>query len=136
MTQKEISPSLKFFLSLTRTHALLARRFDGALGGLGFSWFLILFYLSQSKEEKMRRIDLAEKVGLTASGVTRILYPMEKIGLVKREVNEKDARVSHVLLSSAGKRQLIESLGDAEILAQEILPLQKIKNLEDISSLI
>ena len=52
----------------------------------------------------MRRVDLAEQVGLTPSGITRLLNPMEKIGLIEKEDNPRDARVSLVALSSAGKR--------------------------------
>jgi len=51
----------------------------------------------------MRRIDLANNIGLTASGVTRIVSPMVKIGLVEKEVNQRDARVSLVKLTTAGK---------------------------------
>lgn len=57
----------------------------------------------------MRRIDLAEKVGLSASGVTRMLLPMEKIGLICKEEGARDARVSLVRLSDAGLRVLAEA---------------------------
>jgi len=52
----------------------------------------------------MRRSDLAELVGLSPSGITRLINPMEKIGLVKKEENFRDARVSLVTLSAAGKK--------------------------------
>src|SRR5947207_15424264 len=85
---KKISSQLNFLLNLATAQAKMARRFDGRLGGfhgLGQNDFRILYYLSQADGEKMRRIDLAEKLGLTASGITRLLMPMEKIGLIKRE---------------------------------------------------
>lgn len=50
----------------------------------------------------MRRIDLADSVGLSPSAVTRLLAPMEKPGLVEKEANPRDARVSLVKLSTAG----------------------------------
>jgi DNA-binding MarR family transcriptional regulator len=81
-------------------------------------------------------VDLAEKVGLTASGVTRLLVPMEKIGLVKRQANKQDARVSFVVLTPVGKRKLTESLEDAEYLAQEVLPSSKVKKLAGISDVL
>ena len=49
----------------------------------------------------MRRIDLAERIGLSASGVTRLVNPMEKNHLVEKEINPRDARVSLVHLSKA-----------------------------------
>lgn len=117
-----ISSSLQFFLNLAKLQAIMNRRFDSALGGLGLNEFIILLALAAAPDAKMRRIDLAEKIGLTASGVTRILLPMEKIGLVAKEVNEHDARVSLVLLAPGGKRKLEEALERAELLSQELLP--------------
>jgi DNA-binding MarR family transcriptional regulator len=116
-----ITPSLKLFLNLATVQAAMSRRFDGRLGSLGLTEFIILFQLAHAKEEKMRRIDLAESVGLTASGVTRLLAPMEKIGLVKREANAADARVSLVTLAKGGKHALENALENAEDLAKTTL---------------
>lgn len=132
----QISNQLKFFLDLTRIQSNISRIFDRHLeGGLGFSYFTILYYLSQAPDEKMRRIDLAERVALTASGITRILLPMEKIGLIKREQNERDARVSYVKITNGGKKLLQEATGTAEYLAQELLPSTKLNGLKDISEI-
>ncbi len=119
-----ISPALDFFLNLAKAKTVVARRFDNRLSfhGLGFSDLMILYQLSRDPHDKMRRIDLAESVGLTASGVTRLLLPMEKIGLVKRETSEQDARVSYVALAPGGKRLLAEALDSAEVLARDLLP--------------
>jgi len=65
---------------------------------------MVMFHLSESTNKKLRRIDLAEKIGLSASGVTRLLNPMQKIGLVNKEESARDARVSLVKLTSAGGR--------------------------------
>lgn len=77
----------------------MSRRFDAGLGGISLNECIILSSLLQAPENKMRRIDLAEKIGFTPSGITRLLLPMEKIGLVFREKNEHDARVSYVILA-------------------------------------
>jgi DNA-binding MarR family transcriptional regulator len=131
-----ISTSLKFILNLAKIQSLLTRRFDGGLGGLGLSEFMILYHLSCAPEEKLRRIDLAGKVGLTASGVTRLLLPMEKIGLVNKEVNPNDARVSYVILAPGGKRKLEEGIERAELLVHEIIPTKKIKKADELSELL
>ena len=52
----------------------------------------------------MRRSDLAEKVGVSPSGVTRILDARVKRVLVEKEDNPSDDRVSLVVLSKAGKK--------------------------------
>jgi DNA-binding MarR family transcriptional regulator len=97
---------------------------------------MILYHLSQAPGEKLRRVDLAEKVGITASGITRMLLPMEKIGLVQREVSEQDARVSYVLLAPGGKRLLTESLESVEVLSQDILSTAKAKKIEELSKIL
>ncbi len=116
-----LSASLKLLLNLAAVQAVMSRRFDGKLGSLGQTEFLILLQLARSPDEKMRRVDLAESIGLTASGVTRLLAPMEKIGLVNREANAADARVSYVTLARGGKRALEEAMENAEALAQTAL---------------
>ena len=133
---KTISAQLKFLLGLARVQALTARRFDSKLGGgLSFSDFQVLYYLSRAPEEKMRRIDLAEQMALTASGITRMLLPMEKIGLVSREASAHDARVSYVKLSPGGKRLLSERMSDAELVAAELIPAGEEVRAADLEGL-
>lgn len=115
------TPSLSFFMNMAIVQAMISRKFDPQLGGLSFTEFLILYHLSASPNGTLRRVDIAERVGLTASGITRLLAPMEKIGLVKREANVKDARVSVVALAPSGKRMLQESVEHAEYLAKQLL---------------
>src|SRR5690625_309221 len=105
---QQISTTLKFFLNLTMTQSAVAKRFDARLSlhSISLSDFMILLHLSRAPEQKLRRVDLAEMVGLSASAVTRKLAPLEKIGMVKREDNERDARVSFVKLAKGGKRTL------------------------------
>lgn len=120
-----LTPSLKLLMNLAIVQSATSRKFDGRLGSLGFTEFLILFHLEQTSEGKMRRVDLAELTGLTASGITRLLAPMEKIGLVKKESNTSDARVSLVTIAPSGKRMLKESIENAEELAQRLLANSK-----------
>src|SRR5690606_5123770 len=118
---KTISPALKFFLNLTMTQAVTAMTFDATLSlhSITLSDFMMLFHLSGAHEQKLRRIDLAEKVGLSASAVTRKLLPLEKIGIVQRELHERDARVSYVKLTDTGHRILFEAMESAEMAASD-----------------
>lgn len=87
----------------------LSTRIDhslGAIHGLGFVEFMVLHQLSRSPDGCMRRVDLANAIGRTASGVTRLLRPLEKIGLVAKLSSDKDARVSLVTLTRAGEERL------------------------------
>lgn len=134
MTQ--ISPSLAFFLGMAKAQAILTRRFDAGLNGLGLSEFAILYHLSRAPQERMRRSELADRVGLTASGITRLLAPMEKIGLVKREAAPEDARVSYVVLASGGRKKLDHSLEYGELLAQELLPESRISQAKGVQEIL
>jgi DNA-binding MarR family transcriptional regulator len=130
----KISPQLEFFIHLAKAKTVVARRFDNRLsfGGLGFSDFMILYHLNQAPQEKMRRTDLAEHIGLTASGVTRQLLPMEKIGLIKRELDEHDGRVSFVALAPGGKRLFTDALEQVEALSQDLLSGSKSKKVDEM----
>lgn len=132
----KITQQTRFFLELAKTQTILSRRFDGKLGGLSLSEFTILLTLHEAPGEKIRRIDLAEKVGLTASGITRILLPMEKIGLIKKETNERDARSSFVTLAPGGKGMLMEAIERAELFSQDIFPPIADKKLEEIINIL
>jgi len=134
MTQ--ISQSVKFLINLAKTQTILNNRFDRGLGGLGFNEFLILFHLSQAEDQKMRRVDIADKIGMTASGVTRLLLPMEKVGYIKSGPNEDDARVRLVVLSPGGDQRLTEALERIEVLVEDIIPTEKSKELEALSELL
>jgi DNA-binding MarR family transcriptional regulator len=133
-----INETLNFILNLSKAQAVISRKFDAKLSayGMGFNDFIILYTLNQAHGEKLRRIDLAEQIGLTASGVTRMLAPMEKTGLVARETNERDARVSYVVLAPGGKRLLQESLSTAENAASDLFSKAKIKGMDKLTQLL
>jgi DNA-binding MarR family transcriptional regulator len=131
-----VNTSVKFLVNLAKAQSILTRRFDRGLGGLGFNEFLVLISLHQADEQKMRRVDLAEKIGMTASGVTRILLPMEKVHLIKSGPVEDDARVRFVTATPAGKEKLSEALERIDLLMEEVIPSSKMKEVETFSNLL
>lgn len=132
-----VNPALKILMNLAKAQAVISRRFDRLnVHGIGFNDLMILYVLQQSTDGKMRRIDLADQIGLTASGITRMLLPMEKIGLVTREANERDARVSYVVLTSAGKQLFEDAEKTANTLASEIVPALKPKDINLLTDLL
>lgn len=72
--------------------------------GISFSEYCILHRLSRAPQQRLSRIELASAVGLSASGVTRLLLPLEKMQLVEKEQNARDARVSLVKLAASGQQ--------------------------------
>jgi len=73
----------------------------------------------------MRRVDLADRLGVTASGITRLVAPLEKLGIVKREESEHDGRVVYVALAPGGKRLFSEALETAEYNSARIISKEK-----------
>lgn len=128
-----ISSPLLFFISLSRIETGLSRRMDAKLGGLGWSDFLILHALSVAPDGRMRRVDLADAIGLTASGITRLLLPMEKVGLVRREAHDGDARVSYVAIAPGGETKLSEARERAEEYFADIIHPSEATEVEHAS---
>ncbi len=117
-----MSSNARLLATLWRTTTCISKKVDTKLSlhGINFTEFLAMLYLAGQKEKQARRIDLAEYIGVTASGITRMLAPMEKIGLVQKEKNARDARVSIVKLTESGERILAEALVSIHEVADRI----------------
>lgn len=129
---KHLSPSIKLFVQMAATYARVSSKLDRSLGGLHFSEFLVLLHLEQAPDRQRSRIDLAEKVGLTASGITRVLLPMEKIHLVRNGDRTDDARVRRVEITRAGREKLHDELVRLQYAVDEMLPADQ-KYIDEIT---
>jgi DNA-binding MarR family transcriptional regulator len=125
--QSTIDPAdaaLDFCVRLARAQATVTRRLDNALGsvhGIAFSDYVLLQHLSRAIGGRLRRVDLAERLALTASGVTRTLLPLEKIGVVARQPDPRDARVGYAVITAAGHTVLSDASTTARMICQELL---------------
>ena len=102
-----INRPLRTVLDLALARTLLLRDVDASLGhhhGVSLSDLALLLELHAAPDEKLRRVELANRLGVTPSGVARQLGPLERIGLVGRESNPRDARLALVTLTEAGRR--------------------------------
>jgi DNA-binding MarR family transcriptional regulator len=98
--------ALEEFLAIRRAVALWESRADADLGashGIGLSDFAAIHALVSAPGGKLRRVDLARRLALTPSGVTRLLGPLERRGIVTREEDGKDARATFAVLTPSGK---------------------------------
>ncbi|WP_339867610.1 MarR family winged helix-turn-helix transcriptional regulator [Pseudohongiella nitratireducens] len=75
-----------------------------SLHGVSLTEYLALHYIASAGQPEISRILLAENLEMSASGVTRLLAPMEKNNLVERTRNPRDARQSQVRLTGPGKQ--------------------------------
>ena len=91
------SKALEAWVRLLRGHAALRRSLSASLQeehGLGINEFEALLLLSRAEDAHLRRVDLAERLQLTPSGVTRLLAGLEGAGLVEKATCSSDARVT------------------------------------------
>ena len=130
----KITSKLKFLMLIAKAGAVAGRKFSGQ--GLGFGDLAVLYAISQAPEGKIRRTDLADEVGLTASGVTRLLIPLEKIGVVKRQAHERDARASYVVMTKSGKELFENALKLAEMRSHDLISEEQAKKLDQINELL
>jgi len=81
------------------------RRLEASLG-LPFTWYDVLFQLSEAPDRRLRMHELAEAVLLSRSGLTRTIDRIEAAGLVARQAIPGDRRSLHVVLTDAGRERL------------------------------
>ncbi|UUZ86105.1 MarR family winged helix-turn-helix transcriptional regulator [Paenibacillus sp. P26] len=69
----------------------------------------VLVALYQSPEKKLRMSELAGKVVITRSGLTRVIERLEREGYVRRERTDEDRRGAFAVLTREGKRAFLET---------------------------
>lgn len=114
--------ALDTLLRLNRTTTQLVRGVDRALGsvhGLGLNDLALLLELQARPGGRMQRVELADALGITPSGVARQLGPLERIGVVTREPHPKDARLALAVLTPAGDTLATDAAVTARRVAQQ-----------------
>jgi DNA-binding MarR family transcriptional regulator len=105
-------PGLRAWTRFLRAHAAITRELSARLEaqhGLTLSDYDVLIQLYHAPERRMRRVDIARQVLLTASGITRLLDGLEAGELVKKERCESDGRVTYAVLTTRGVRKVEEA---------------------------
>jgi DNA-binding MarR family transcriptional regulator len=100
---------LESWVAFLRAHAAITRELSADLQrehDLTLNDYEVLLRLSRAEGGRMRRVDLAQTVLLTASGITRLLEGLERAGYVCKETCASDARVSYAKLTEAGLEKL------------------------------
>jgi DNA-binding MarR family transcriptional regulator len=96
------------WIRFLRAHAAVTRQFNSELlekHGLTLNDFDVLAQLSRAPEYGLKRSELADRVLLTPSGITRLLEGLERAGYVQRGDCESDARVTYAVLTEAGRKK-------------------------------
>jgi DNA-binding MarR family transcriptional regulator len=103
---------LEAWVGLLRAHAAATRRFNRELmasHGLTINDFEVLVHLAHAEGGRLRRVDLAERVLLTASGITRLLDGLERSKLVCKASCAADARVTYAEITPRGRALLTDA---------------------------
>jgi DNA-binding MarR family transcriptional regulator len=87
-------------------HLMAALEADLAPHRLTFGDYEVLVHLSEADDRQLRMCDLAERLGLSPSGLTRRLDGLVRAGLVQRMPSTSDRRVMLATLTDAGVRAM------------------------------
>jgi DNA-binding MarR family transcriptional regulator len=131
--------AVEAWIGLLRAHAATTRQFNAELletHGLTLNDFDVLAQLSRGPEHGLKRSELAERVLLTASGITRLLEGLERAGYVERGECATDARVTYAVLTDAGREKLRDAskthLASVRALLSERYTEQELEQLAEL----
>jgi DNA-binding MarR family transcriptional regulator len=109
MATIDVPTRLEAWVSFLQSHAAITRELSAQLQrehGLTLNDYEVLLHLAQAEGMRLRRVDLAERTLLTASGITRLLEGLERAGYVEKQNCSSDARVTYAHLTDAGLEKL------------------------------
>jgi DNA-binding MarR family transcriptional regulator len=107
-TRRPDPDRLAVWRSFLEAHAALTRQLEQELEaerGLPLTWYDVLLHLQEAGGQ-LRMHDLADRVLLHKSSVTRLVDRMESAGLVERMVADDDGRSRFAMLTSEGRQTL------------------------------
>src|SRR5215510_8107858 len=109
---REQAVAVEAWVNLVRGHSAAVGAINARLmadHGLTINDYECLLLLARAEDRRLRRVDLAERLILTASGVTRLLDGLEKEGWVDRAACATDRRVTYAVLTDEGYSKLQEA---------------------------
>ncbi|MDQ3571273.1 MAG: MarR family transcriptional regulator [Actinomycetota bacterium] len=100
---------LRAWRAFLSAHSAMLRRISRDLDEAGLPplpWYDVLAALRDAPEGRLRQVDLAERVLLSHSGLSRLLDRIEAKGLVERVRCPGDRRAMHLMLTAEGGEML------------------------------
>jgi DNA-binding MarR family transcriptional regulator len=90
---------------LLTAHATLVEKIEAALAKAGLpplAWYDVLWELEKAEDGKLRMHELARRVVLSRSNLTRLADRLEHAKLIAREDTPHDRRGYHCVITTAG----------------------------------
>jgi len=115
---------LSCLIQIFRVAALAEERAEGALGsihGLGLKDVLVMRHIAGADGGRLSRVELAKRLHVSASTITRLAAPLEKIGVIERHIDPRDSRFTYVGLTAAGAELLAHAETTLALVAQRIV---------------
>lgn len=87
-------------------YAVLVELIEARLAQQGLpplGWYDVLWGLERADDQRLRMNELADKVVLSRSNLTRLVDRLEQAGLVERQRSEDDRRGAFAALTAEGK---------------------------------
>lgn len=109
MTEKLDELRLAVWRNFITAHVRLIDLIDRELvdtGCVPLHWYDVLIELAEAPEHRLRMTDLARKVVLSKSGLTRLVDKLETAGLLKRESTPTDGRGAFAVITDTGMEAL------------------------------
>jgi DNA-binding MarR family transcriptional regulator len=104
-TKTEDSAGRRAWSVFLAAHALLIEKIEARLAAAGLpplTWYDALWALERAPEHRLRFHELAQKMVLSRSNITRLTDRLEFAGLVARERSSQDRRGAYGVLTRAG----------------------------------
>ena len=96
-------------------------KLDRRLRPLGYSRSSWMVLLHISREDGITHRELAERLGIEAPTLVRLIDRMEKENLLERRASKSDRRVKHLHLLPSGRKEVERIWASAASLRKEIL---------------
>lgn len=88
------------------THRRLTEGVEATLASAALpplAWYDVLWELEKAEDGRLRMHELAKRVVITRSNLTRLVDRMESAGLISRQRCADDRRGAHAALTAAGR---------------------------------
>lgn len=107
---RSVDRKLAAWRALLEAHAVLIDRLSAELeveAGLPVTFYDVLLHLNEAPERRLPMHELARRVLLSKSGLTRLVDRMATEGYVEREPCGEDRRVVYARLTDPGRERLV-----------------------------